>query len=101
MATKNSYSPVSQSLTSTNNPKAAVPVKVQNLSSALWNLVLLEGIARLSAGGAALASATVVIWKSANAGSIGNADFITFTDVNGKYAITIPAATTITMKVYS
>lgn len=84
---------------------AAVAMRLStNLSTVYWNLVLVEGLAKYSATATILKSAAVVLWLTANppaTATIGTADYLTFTDDAGRYAITIPTGRDITMRVYS
>ena len=78
------------------------PVVDQKLTTGLWSHILLNGTAKLSGGGI-VSNAAVLVWTVATSASqnIANAFTGTFTDDNGRYAVTVPTAQKLTVKVYS
>lgn len=98
---KNSFKPTERViLSATLAPKAKPLVTGYNVTAALWDLVLLEGIAQLSNN--PLVSGTVALWYNSTVSpTIGNAEIVTFTDATGYYAVTVKANTKYKVKLYS
>lgn len=96
MATRNSYMPNQYTaIAVTQQPH---PIFSKNLTGKLWTNAIVRGTAKFST--AILSGAAVVVWTGA-VGSIGNAYAITFTDANGRYAVTVKTSNNnIAIKVY-
>ncbi|MCR8744761.1 hypothetical protein [Romboutsia lituseburensis] len=75
-----------------------IPIKSQNIVPSLWTNGLLRGTATLNKS--ILSNAAVLVWTG-NVGSIGNAYAITFTDQNGRYAVSVKTGTTLGIRIYS
>lgn len=96
MATRNSYMP--KQYTNVAVSQKLHPIMSKNLTGALWTNAIVRGTAKYS--DAILSGAAVVVWTGA-VGSIGNAYAITFTDANGRYAVTVKTSNNnIAIKVY-
>ncbi|MDR3594082.1 hypothetical protein [Clostridium sp.] len=74
-------------------------IVAQNVSTTTWGLALLKGTAH-GAGGTALGSATVLVWESGTA-TTATANHTTFSDVNGRYGVTVRAGYGLTIKAYA
>lgn len=97
----NSYKP-KQVVISSIAPNAN-PIVNEHLTTTLWSHILIYGTAKLSGAGAAIPNAAVLLWYTADSTkvSVGNANNATFTDVAGKYAVTVPVKTDLIVKVYN
>lgn len=101
MAMQESYRPKDISVTATSAAKTAIPYIKESASLSKWDLLLLAGIAKNTAG-AVISNGAVVVWMSTStAGSITDADFMTFTDTSGRYGVSISAGTKFVVKFYS
>lgn len=101
MAVKKTYKPQEIKVSATAIAKSPTPMYDKDISPTLWGLVLLEGVAKWSTN-SAIISGAVAIWENSTADStISTADYLTFTDSSGRYAITVPAQQKLAIKVYS
>ncbi|RDY23321.1 hypothetical protein CHF27_008725 [Romboutsia maritimum] len=96
----NSYKPKAVSVNAI-SPKSNI-ITSQKLTTALWSHILLNGTAKLSGGGI-VTSAAVLVWTITTVAnqSIANAFTGTFTDNQGRYAVTVPTSQKLTIRVYS
>jgi len=101
MAVKRNYQPVTAALTSANTAKSNIPIVTQSLTTSKWGLLLIAGLAQTS-DSEIISNGTVVIWaNTATAGSLTSADYMTFTNNDGRYGITIPTTNKYAVKIYS
>lgn len=96
MAVKHNYQPAD--IASFATQKLSIPIYSKDQSLVLWSTVLVAG--RASYAGTILSNAALVIWTGA-IGTIGNAKYMTFTDGNGNYGISLPATASYSIKIYS
>lgn len=96
-----SYQPKGIGIGSASAAKTAVPFIKGSAQLAKWPLLFLGGIAKNTAG-TAIANGAVLVWMTAaTAGSVTDADFMTFTDTNGRYGLSISAGSKFVVKFYS
>lgn len=101
MAMNKSYQPKDVTVTATAAAKTAQPFIKETAALAKWPLLFLGGIAKNTAG-SALANGAVLVWMSTSAaGSVTDADFMTFTDSSGRYGVSITAGSKFVVKFYS
>lgn len=101
MAMNESYKPSAIGVTATIAAKTAVPFLKESATLSKWDLLLLAGIAKNTAG-AVISNGAVAVWmNTATAGSITEADFMTFTNGTGRYGVTINAGQKFVVKFYS
>lgn len=91
------YRPKANTVTAANNDSGTIVV--QDLSTTTWGLALLKGTAK-GAGGTALGSASVLVWESGTA-TTATANHTTFSDVDGRYGVTVRANYGLTIKAYA
>jgi hypothetical protein len=104
MAIKRNYKPISSLVPSSGTVQNSLPVINENLTTALWDKLLLRGTARYSAAGTLISGGAVVVWLASGVSmgaSMGSADYLTFTDGYGRYAVTVTAHQPLTVRVYS
>ncbi|UEL47876.1 hypothetical protein [Terrisporobacter hibernicus] len=101
MAMQESYKPSAIGVTATNAAKTAIPYMKKSANLSKWDLLLLAGIAKNTAG-AVISNGAIAVWiNTATAGSITDADFMTFTDTSGRYGVSISAGSKFVVKFYS
>lgn len=97
------YKPVAVSITSASIAAKNGKKIEKSAVNVSWNLVFIYGTALFSTSvtQGVLSNATVLGWYSTQAGSMGDADLLTFTDANGRYGITMGMGNALTLKFYS